>query len=89
MRKEYDFRGSRPNPYAAKLGAEGRQDLDRRFFEAEGFVHLDDEIAAAFPSAESVNEALRLVMQLREIGVHEVPRPKKTTPKSPRAKRSA
>lgn len=69
MRKEYDFRDSRPNPYAARLGEKGREELNRRFLESEGFVRLDDEVAEAFPSAESVNEALRLVIRLRAVGL--------------------
>ncbi len=68
MRKEYDFHGSKPNPYAARLGEKGKEQVNRLFLESEGFVRLDDEVAEAFPSAESVNEALRLVMRLREVG---------------------
>jgi hypothetical protein len=85
MRKEYDFRGSKPNPYVKRLGEEGRKELDRRFLEAEGFVRLDDEVAAAFPSSDTVNEALRLVLKLRKVGA----KPRKATPKAPRAKKSA
>ena len=76
MRKEYDLRGrSRPNPYARRLGASGRQVLVARFLHAEKLVRLDDEVAAEFQDEASVNEALRLVARLRKVGVR---RPRKT-----------
>jgi hypothetical protein len=46
---EYDFRGARPNPYAARYAAGATA------------VVLDPDVAAAFPSAERVNEVLRAV----------------------------
>jgi hypothetical protein len=52
LRPEYrfDYSASRPNPYAASL--KGRTIA----------VVLDPEVAAAFPTSESVNTALRAVM---------------------------
>ena len=86
MRKEYDLAGGRPNPYAKRLGTSGRKKLIDRFLESERLVRLDDEVAKAFPSQEAVNEALRLVLKLRDIA----PRPpRKTTPQSARRKRSS
>jgi len=68
MRKEYDFSESRPNPYAARLTAKGRDALFRRYVESEGYVHLDADVAAEFTDAKSVNDALRLVAKLRKVG---------------------
>lgn len=44
---EYDFSPSRPNKFAS------------RFQEGSAVVVLDPDIAAIFPSADEVNEALR------------------------------
>lgn len=44
---EYDFRGARRNPYAA------------RYAEGTNLVLLDPDVAAAFPDAAAVNDALR------------------------------
>jgi len=54
LRPEYrfDYSKARPNPYADRL---------RGMTVA---VVLDAEVAAAFPTSESVNSALRLVMGL-------------------------
>ena len=38
-----------------------------RYQEGTNLVLLDPEVAAAFPSAEAVNDALRLVMKLAKI----------------------
>ena len=46
---EYDFRGARPNPYAARYAAGATA------------VVLDPDVAAAFPTAARVNEVLRAV----------------------------
>jgi hypothetical protein len=46
---EYDFRGARPNSYAARYAAGATA------------VVLDPDVAAAFPSAARVNEVLRAV----------------------------
>jgi hypothetical protein len=71
MRNEYHLEGGRPNPYARRLGAAGRNALIERFLKSEHLVRLDEEVAEAFPSGEAVNEALRLVLQLRNLA----PRP--------------
>ena len=44
---EYDFRGARDNPYAA------------RFQAGVTVVQLDPDVASSFPDATSVNDALR------------------------------
>jgi hypothetical protein len=68
MRKEYDLSGGgRPNPYAKRIGAQGRKVLIERFLQSEKLVRLDDDVASAFADEASVNEALRLVLQLRAI----------------------
>lgn len=46
---EYDFRGARPNPYAARYAAGARA------------VVLEPDVAAAFPDAAEVNAVLRAV----------------------------
>jgi hypothetical protein len=55
LRAEYrfDYSKARPNPYAARL--EGKTVA----------VVLDAEVAAAFPTSESVNTALRAIMVQR------------------------
>jgi hypothetical protein len=58
--EEYDFSKGVQGKYA------------NRFREGTNVVLLDPDIAAAFPSDEAVNTALRLVMQLQK-----VPRPSK------------
>ena len=78
MRTHYDLRGGRSNEYAKRLGAKGRDALLDRYVEAEGLVRLDDDVAAAFDSAEAVNEALRLVLRLRELAPRAT---KKTRPR--------
>lgn len=74
MRKEYALGASHPNPYAKRLGKHGRAVLERRYFESEGYVRLDADVARVFADAGSVNEALRLVVRLRKVG--EAPRRK-------------
>jgi hypothetical protein len=44
---EYDFTGARRNPYAARFAA------------GSNVVVLDPDVASVFPTAASVNEALR------------------------------
>ena len=44
---EYDFSGGRPNPYAERYAA------------SENVVKLDPDVAAVFPDARAVNDALR------------------------------
>jgi hypothetical protein len=68
MRKEYDFSEFRPNPYAAKLTAKGREALFRRHVQSGGDVHVDADVAAEFTDSKSVHDALRLVAKLRKIG---------------------
>lgn len=46
---EYDFRGARPNPYAARYAPGARA------------VVLEPDVAAAFPDAAEVNAVLRAV----------------------------
>jgi len=55
LRPEYrfDYSKARPNPYAARLKGKAIA------------VVLDEEVAAAFPTSESVNTALRTVMVQR------------------------
>ena len=48
----FDYSTARPNPYAARLKGQAV------------VVVLDPEVAAAFPTSESVNKALRAVMGL-------------------------
>jgi len=51
MKDEYDFSKGRPNPYAARART------------AANTVVIEPELYEMFPSAEAVNEALRLVAQ--------------------------
>ena len=67
MRREYDLKGGRPSSYATKLGRGGRKALVERSLQAERLVRLDDDVAASFTTEESVNQALRLVLRLRDV----------------------
>ncbi len=52
MLEEYDFRGGDRGKYA------------RRYAEGSNVVLLSPDVAEAFPSSESVNEALRALMDI-------------------------
>jgi hypothetical protein len=86
MRSEYDLHGGKRNPYAKRIGEKGRKVVVDHYLKAEGLVRLDEDVAEAFGSDEAVNEALRLVLRLREL----TPRPpKKASPTSKPRKRRA
>jgi hypothetical protein len=59
LRPEYDMKAllkkAKPNPYA------------KRYAEGTNLVLLAPDVAEAFPDAESVNEALRLVIELTKL----------------------
>ena len=59
LRPEYDLRE------LLKTGVRGK--YAERYREGTNLVLLAPEVAAAFPDEEAVNEALRLVIQLRKI----------------------
>jgi hypothetical protein len=64
LRAEYDLRE------LLKEGVQGK--YADRFREGTNLVLLDQDVAEAFPTDEAVNEALRLVVQIRNL-----PKPKK------------
>ena len=69
MRDEYDFSGGRPNPYAKRLGEQGRAELLRWWNDTtKGVRVLPDDVACEFPDSETTVEALRLVLKLRAQG---------------------
>lgn len=45
----------------------------KRYREGTNLIRLEPDVAAAFPTPEAVNEALRLVMQLSHIPAHHEP----------------
>lgn len=55
MRAEYDF---------SQLKGRVRGKYVERFCEGTNLVLLDADVAAAFPDAQAVNEALRLLMKV-------------------------
>jgi hypothetical protein len=59
LRNEYDL------ATLLKDGVKGK--YFKRYQKGTNLVLLEPEIAKAFPSEEAVNEALRLVIQLRQI----------------------
>ena len=59
LRPEYEF------SQLLKTGVQGK--YTERFREGTNLVLLAPDVAEAFPTAESVNEALRLVLQLTEL----------------------
>jgi hypothetical protein len=67
MRKEYELRSWRPNPYVKRLGAAGRAAILEQFLRSERFVRVDDDLAAAFPDDETVNETLRLALKMNGV----------------------
>ena len=54
MQDEYDFRGARKNPYAA------------RYAKGTNVVVLSPDVAKAFPDSESVNRALRACLEVAQ-----------------------
>ncbi len=68
MRNEYDLKRGKPNPYAARLGAQGRAKLLAWWSKSTRNVRvLPDDVAREFPDTETTVEALRLVMKLRAV----------------------
>ena len=67
LRPEYDFRE------LLKGGVQGK--YASNFRKCTNLVLLERDVAEAFPSDESVNEALRLVIQLKKL-----PRTENATP---------
>lgn len=67
MRDEYELPAGRSNPYVGRIGEAGRAELLRRFQEADHLARLDDDVAAVFSTEKSVNDALRLLLRVREI----------------------
>jgi len=71
MRKEYDFskgvRGKHYKEYreghAVRVHQEDGSVSVRYFTQEEGAVMLDPDVKARFPNSESVNRALRTMMQ--------------------------
>ncbi len=59
LRPEYDLRE------LLKSGARGK--YAQRYRAGTNLVLLEPDVAQAFPSAEAVNEALRLVIRLTEL----------------------
>jgi hypothetical protein len=59
LRPEYDFKK------LFKNGVRGKH--AERYRQGTNVVLLDPDVAKAFPNARTVNEALRLVIQLREL----------------------
>jgi len=60
LRPEYDLR------QLLKGGVRGK--YAKRYHAGTNLVPLDPDIRKAFPSEKEVNEALRLVIELRKIG---------------------
>jgi hypothetical protein len=68
MREEYELKNGRPNPYAARIGVRGRDELLRWWAATTANVRmLPDDVAREFPDTESTVEALRLVVKLRAV----------------------
>ncbi len=59
LRSEYDLNE------LLKTGVQGK--YARRYREGTNLVPLAPDVAEAFPTAEAVNETLRLVLQLAEL----------------------
>jgi len=57
LRPEYDF---------SKLKGHVRGKYAKRYREGTNLVLLDPDVAAAFPDAKAVNDALRLLLQNKQ-----------------------
>lgn len=80
MREQYELKQGRPNPYAARLGAKGRDDLVRWWSSVTDNVRvLPSDVAREFPDTPTTVEALRLVMKLREVKPTDKPGRKRRT----------
>jgi len=71
LQQKYDLRE------LLKGGVQGK--YAERFREGTNLVLLDRDVAQAFPTDEAVNEALRLVIQLRKLPRSEERTPQKGT----------
>jgi hypothetical protein len=67
MRKEYDLKGGKPNPYAKRLGAAGRAAVLERFLRSEHFVRIDDDLVETFGDEQTVNATLRLALRMKGV----------------------
>jgi len=67
VRKEYDLRDGKPNPYAKRLEGPGRAAILERFLRSEHFVRLDPDVAETFTDDASVNATLRLALQIGQV----------------------
>ena len=77
MREQYELKGGRPNPYPARLGQKGRQDLVRWWSNVAGGVRmLPADVAQEFPDTKTTVDALRLVIKLRKVAPKRKPRRK-------------
>jgi hypothetical protein len=89
MRKHYDLSGGgKPNPYVNRISAEGREVLIKQFLGEAHLVRLADDVAAVFPDEASVNQALRIVMEIQAlVGGTAVRPPKRVRKAPPRARK--
>lgn len=70
MRDEYELKGGRPNPYAARVAPKDRAALVRWWTTvAENVRVLPKDLAREFPDTKSTVAALRLVVRLRRDSV--------------------
>lgn len=85
MKKKHELSGPwKANPYYARLGERGRKQLLERYYASEGLIRLDEDLVAAFPDSETVNETLRLALKLKGV----LAKAKRTTTKH-RSKKTA
>jgi hypothetical protein len=67
MRDEYELSRGQPNPYAERLGSEGRAKLVRWWSSTTANLRvLPDDLARELPDTETTVSALRLVVKLRK-----------------------
>lgn len=63
LRTEYDLK----NMQVRKVGPK------RKYFVGNPVIHLEPDVAAAFPDAAAVNEALRFLIRIRKENMEELP----------------
>lgn len=63
LRPEYDLK----NMQVRKVGP------GRKYFAGNPVIHLEPDVAAAFPDAAAVNEALRFLIRIRKENMEELP----------------
>jgi len=61
LRSEYDF---------SQMQLKGKGLYSKKYSEGSNIIHLEPDVASVFPDDKSVNEALRVLMDIAKKQVH-------------------